>query len=221
MTQRHRDVQTHLDSSGFYFGTEWNDLDALNLAHALGRPTPDFGDPDPVRRVSPQEAAEARTNTLSARHGLGAFPFHTETAYWPNPARYLLLHCIHPGAGRRPTLVLDSSQWHLSRADSRRLSTEVFKTVGRKVFLSTLLDSRTPYPAWRFDPECMLPITRGAAQALRFATTLINDSSTLEVDWTPNSVLVIDNHRCLHARGVAQRIDKDRILARMLVAVNS
>ena len=211
------DVRVCLQTFGFYVGHRWGAADALALAHRLGRPQPDFGDRSPVRRISPREPGESRPATLSSLHGLGPFPLHTETAYWPRPARYVLLRCVHPGAGERPTVVVDTHGWELDEADRRAVTNEPFRVAGRRVFLASLAVSTDSGLAWRFDRECMVPLTRGAHRALRVAIALGDKSRHTDVDWTPGLLLVVDNCRCWHGRGVASSTDKDRVLERILI----
>jgi hypothetical protein len=39
--------------------------------------------------------------SLSSLYGYNEFPFHTDVAYWPAPAKYLAFYCINPGSGKR------------------------------------------------------------------------------------------------------------------------
>ena len=221
MTASHNEIKAQLQSVGFYQGTGWTDHDALNLANSLGNPIGDFGDPRLVRRISPQTKAAAKENTLSKKHGIGAFPFHTETAYWLIPARYLLLRCVHPGTGRRPTFIVDSCQWELSASNRRSLTSEVFKVAGRKFFLANLATPHGDRLAWRFDRDCMVPVTNGADQAFRTMTIFLDGSQKIKINWIRGMLLLIDNHRCLHARGTARSTDKNRVLERILIGGDS
>src|ERR1700733_14506048 len=74
----------------------------LELARSLGRP---MMSPTGqlIKEIKITSKLLARPGTLSAAHGRGAFPLHTDTAFWPIPARYLMLRI--QGDARRPTTV--------------------------------------------------------------------------------------------------------------------
>lgn len=210
-------IADHLRARGYFWERSWTYREVVRLASTLGRPFGDIGDPRLVRVLTPQPSHEVHANTLSRRHGLGPFPFHTETAYWSRPARYVVLYCVDPGAGERPTLLVDSRQWQLSTKDRRQFLNAAFRVMGRRTFLTSLAVHDGPDLWWRFDRACMSPATSDAGPAIEQISTLIGDSNSVEISWMPRDLLVFDNYRCIHARGAATRKDTDRILHRILV----
>ena len=109
--RRHTQIalKTALGRDGYWVTHDVNPDALLDLACQLGSPQPDPRDHLLVKDIHPQPKERANPNTLSSRYGLGAFPFHTEAAYLSAPPRFLLLYCVHPGDGARPTLLLDAS----------------------------------------------------------------------------------------------------------------
>lgn len=206
-----------ISTRGFFWDSHWAPPDVVRLAASLGRPSGDIGDPRLVRALAPQPSRDVHANTLSRRHGLGPFPFHTETAYWSRPARYVLLYCVNPGAGERPTLLVDSQGWRLSGEDRRHFLNAAFHVSGRRTFLASLAAYGGHGLHWRFDQACMSPATSDAVSAIRKISALIDDSTSIKISWVPGSLLVFDNYRCLHARGTAKTKDTDRVLHRILV----
>jgi hypothetical protein len=93
------EARRELDARAFlYFALgEATDNDLVEFAHTFGRIAVEVRDPRPVRAISPNSETDARQNTLSSRYGFRAFPFHTDTAYWREPAALVLLYCIDPG----------------------------------------------------------------------------------------------------------------------------
>src|SRR5258708_33000235 len=83
--------------------------------------------PEPVRDIRPQPVHSAKQNTLSSRYGTDAFPFHTDTAHWDQPARYLVLYCVNPGEGNRATLLQDSRVWQHDDAQKDRACRALWK----------------------------------------------------------------------------------------------
>jgi len=148
---------------------------------------------------------------------MGKFPFHTDTAYWPVPARYVLFHCLAPGAGDRPTLIIDPRDWHLTDMDRRALCNEVWRTTTSQSFLCTIATRRADGLCIRFDDACVTPMTREAFRVRDLVRALIRDSTIIPIQWRAGDLLVIDNLRLLHARGEARVADPDRVLARILV----
>jgi L-asparagine oxygenase len=211
-------VKQNLLRHGWHYQSDFDYSQCLSLATILGLPKGDRRDPRLIRLVSPQPAGAAAKNTLSSRYGMDAFPFHTDTAYWPTPARFLLFHCLNPGAGDRPTLLVDGWTWSLTHLHRRLLCNEVWRTDIRKPFLCTAALESEGRLAFRFDEACMTPITSGAHQVRELVRENIEHSDTLEVRWRTHDLLVLDNHRMLHARGKSSLPDTDRVLARILIA---
>src|SRR5579862_4244851 len=74
----------------------------LELAKTLGCPVPSPSG-DLVKEIRVTPVSKARHGTLSELYGVGAFPLHTDTAFWPVPARYVILRAS--GDPRRHTIV--------------------------------------------------------------------------------------------------------------------
>lgn len=217
--QRLAEVIRQLGTRGFYLGPDWSSPEALELATELGVPRGDLRDGRTVRTISPQDPSSATPNTLSSRYGFGAFPLHTETAYWRRPVRWLMLRCMNPGSGSRITTVVDFHQVFTSPDLRRQLCNEVWIVTARRPFLATLAREKGHELAFRLDRECMEPITRGAHQLSRFLDRVLPEVDSVEVRWRFNDLLVIDNYRCLHGRGESNIPDPDRQLERILVGV--
>jgi hypothetical protein len=210
-------VQNELAERGYYHGSRWDRGDLLAIAHELGAPRGDFRNPEIVRRISPKSSINSKANTLSSRYGLAEFPLHTETAYWTRPARYLVLRCVDPGQGRRPTTILDTKLLKLGPTERKLFVNEVWKVHSRRPFLCTLMEEINGHIAFRFDPECMLPITRGARRTLAIMTELLAQARVTEIQWSAGELLVLDNRRLLHGRGASTLLDEDRVLERVLI----
>lgn len=198
-------------------GHEVNERALLALARDLGEPRPDAQYRPVVRPLRPSEPRHARPNTLSSRHGLGAFPLHTEAAYWKTPPRYLILACVHPGAGARPTHLVDMRVVIGVRPalvdDLRRAR--------------WLVDARPPFfanaiagsgdGAFRFDAACMRPCDGYAETVAHELRETLDTLAPLAMNWRPGDVLAIDNWRFVHGRGTSRVRDPMRVLMRVLV----
>jgi alpha-ketoglutarate-dependent taurine dioxygenase len=71
--------------------------------------------------------------------------------------------------------------------------------------------------AIRYDMDCMRPMTREARELEALIGARINRSAQTQIDWQPESLLIIDNWRMVHARGKSNSADIRRVLKRMLI----
>lgn len=208
-------VSDPIAAHGYTVIEDFDQDQLLAVARLLGIPYGDSRNRTLVRDLHPRASEESPANTLSSRYGTGAFPLHTETAYWRTPARYVLLYCVSPGKGDRPTLLMDLTP-KIGPPESADLATELW-VVGRMrhPFLAPVLESAGS-PRLRFDPECMRP-SRHATKTPGILERLLAEDSVVSVEWRRKDLLVIDNYRMLHGRGIGHAPDPDRHLQRVLV----
>lgn len=201
---------------GWHVTSARSAAEVLRILLTIGEPTGDRRTPDLYRIISPRSRAAARPNTLSSRYGTGSFPYHTDAAYWREPARFLALHCVDPGPGERQTLLIDSAQWTLSDSERRHFTNAVWRSDDYRPFLCTIARERD-YLAYRWDQDCMMAASLDTANAGAMLRTRLARTSPVAVDWSKDLLLVLDNHRCFHARGEARGPDGSRRLGRVLV----
>lgn len=157
-------------------------------------------------------------NTLTTRYGFGNFPFHTDTAYWHVPAKYLVLYCKNPGSGDRKTNFIDVNI--LVKNDKILcLSKNAVFLVKRnfKSFYSGALFKINNELCFRYDIDCMKPQNDQATKLTEIISNFNNSEITHEHKWSTGDLLVINNYTNLHSRGMANKIDNDRILTRALI----
>ena len=172
-----------------------------------------------VKTLRVIESSEAPKGTFSETYGKGSFPYHTDTAFLDVPVRFVALRTIS-GDFRRPTHLLafsdffktalgkscagiEDSTWILSTGSSTRYCRMGFRKSGRLGF--------------RYDPNCMKAV---GTFALRVDTPLRAAAHSLQaqrIDWSPGKVVVIDNWKCLHARGVPPEDETGRVLERIYI----
>lgn len=206
-----------LDRDGFCLAQGVQETDLLGVVEPLGRIRFDPRSPEPVRTIQPQQAGAAKTNTLSSRYGTGGFPFHTDTAHWKRPARYLLLYCVAPGEGMRPTRLQDSRAWQLTEEETDLACFLLWAFGHRHVRLGHLAVRSADRLAVRYDMDCMRPMTAEAGELKAILQHRIETTAETRIDWATGTLLAIDNHRIVHARGEAQRPDANRVLKRVLI----
>lgn len=191
--------------------------EVLDLARSLGTITFDTRHPELYRRIHPQQIETATPNTLSSRYGLGSFPFHTDGAHWRYPPQYLFLYCENPGPGDRPTVLIDTQTWKIDSEFRRSLISDVWKTGHHRPQLCTVGDEFEDALSIRYDSACMEPLGERARELHEKIEQTIVDSASSSVNWSPGKLLIINNHRMLHARGAARECDVTRVLVRILV----
>ena len=92
---------------------------------------------------------------------------------------------------------------------------------GGTPFLTSILNDNLVHgkAIARFDRFCMEPISRKAMQAAVILNLAIEGVTSTSIQWFEDKVLILDNWRVLHARGIAPRVeDEERILERTYVA---
>ncbi|MHC2256472.1 L-asparagine oxygenase [Bradyrhizobium embrapense] len=208
---------SQLESNGFVFARGVRESDLLDIVRPLGNIRMDPRSPMPVRDIRPQRPNSAKANTLSSRYGTDAFPFHTDTAHWDQPARYLVLFCVHPGNGQRETLLQDSRVWKLEEDETELACRALWKTGHVRPRLCMLAQRSADGIAVRYDKDCMRPMTREARELEALVEQRINCSEKTHVSWEPKCLLIIDNQRMVHARGSSARPDANRVLKRILI----
>ncbi|WP_441256111.1 TauD/TfdA family dioxygenase [Tardiphaga sp. 285_C5_N1_2] len=63
-------------------------------------------------------------------------------------------------------------------------------------------------------------MTNEARELDRLIEQKLSHSESVQIQWEKNCLLVIDNHRMVHARGLAKRPDANRTLKRILIGGN-
>lgn len=188
----------------------------LSLAVGLGTPTATRTGGCLCDTLLPTAGDAAKSRSLSKTHALGEFPLHIDTAHWLTPCRYVILACVSPGGGSRPTLLLDARRLPLNESQISLLhSTPLRVTNGRNSFFSTILSKTRPFV--RFDPGCMTATTPDGGKALAVLERQNWPDYIETVQWKTGTVLVIDNWRMLHGRGHADCPDSDRKLLRISI----
>lgn len=146
--------------------------------------------------------------SLSASHGKGEQPLHTDGASQLKPSRWLLLASSEMSSV--PTLFWPYRAAEVNAEVRDALNEGLFTAVsGRRSFL-TPAHSRGML---RFDRGCMSPSDGRALVADEFLSS--RRSGANEHAWdAPDKFLVLDNHRVLHGRADATG-EPDRLLRRI------
>lgn len=219
------DVQLELTDKGWVLlkcKKNWGQEELLNLARHIGSPVSSRLNGNIIDELRPTNKEQANPKSLSAIHGTGSFPLHTDTAHWRIPARYVILHAKEITLDDHSTSILDLNRIKFDEKENELLSRGMFKIVnGRNSFLSTIRGNvdQTRSLRYRFDRGCMEPSNKSGIEAYNLFCEKLDSVPTEVIRWERGNVLIIHNWRCLHGRN---NIDKanyqnGRTLERLLV----
>ena len=175
----------------------------LEILAPLGRILPSRATGAQHHDLAPYEKNIAPPYSMSATTGTAPQPMHTDGAYYHLPPHYIALQCVEIGEAYCPT--------HLWVLDLARVLKEgpsiltrpdwVSRGGGRGPFYCSVLERQTGTVRIRFDPLCMRP-GHAATDALDDVVKAVQSfSQQIEIEWENGLLLIIDNWRCLHARG--------------------
>lgn len=194
----------------------------IAIAHRLGKAVRMRGMENYVAELVVTRKEDAHPASLSRQHGLGAFPFHTDTAHWQMPCRYVILACESPGIPSRPTELLPISSDFFDDDHRRLLSVAPFRIKnGRQSFFGHIISDGQSF--LRFDEGCMIPANQLASEALATIQGRIKqkEAETISIQWNANLILIFDNWRVLHGRSNSTQFERmPRKLLRVLVNDN-
>ena len=163
--------------------------------------------------LKPLNKLEARKSSMSEKHGLGAFPLHTDCAYYEIPPRYILFQAINPDITCATTLLkiqFDS----LSKRDLNLLKNSICFVQGTiKSFLTPYLKNNI----FRWDINCIIPQDRSAKKAFEVISEYISASNPIKHYWkNTDEILIVDNWQVVHGRESCNE-HRNRQLERILV----
>jgi hypothetical protein len=185
----------------------------INLASQLGEICPGRGG-RAIEMLKPINAGTANVNSLSAKHGFGSFPLHTDGAHLSRPPHFIILACRSPGTSPIPTILVRCRDMQLSLPTVRIIESAVFLIRnGRRSFYSSIRNPANDIV--RFDEGCMSPIDQAAERARNTFVESLGRTEQIIIDWCIGDVVIIDNWQILHGRGVnPMQASSDRTIIR-------
>jgi hypothetical protein len=192
--------------------------DLLGLATSLGKPVENARHAL-ISELRVAAGAEARPMTLSATFGTGAFPLHTDTAFWPTPAKFLVM--LAEGDLRRTTTVcslrsvLDSGGITLMNLIEK--SIWIVRGKSGNHYGQMTLSTKGFRSGVRFDRQCMKPANASAREVAAYFDTHDCATTVEHLEWRPQTAVVISNWHALHGRGSRPANEQQRILQRIYV----
>jgi len=189
----------------------------VDLGRTIGCPVPSPNGElvKEIRRVPVEKAAPGSQSSI---YGTGPFPLHTDTFFWPVPARYVLLRCY--GDTRRPTTVMGITDL-LSACDEHfaSLAEKSVWIVGTtsKRFYCSLKFRHQDSVGWRYDADFMSPANDAAIRVQKILRPLVTSANVVSIDWTGNKAAILSNWMALHGRGPEPPNEGIRVIERLYV----
>ena len=210
--------QESLDQRGWHLLSVDGLVDLHDIAAALGplRLTTPAREVVTTLRVTGQ--ADSHTNSLSSRHGTGAFPYHTDGAFLRTPPRYGIMRLAPGSTSSRATHLLDFERIRLPAPLKEMCARSVWRVHGRSGwFIAGIIeDFRATRRLVRVDFDCMEPADKSFATLPGQLREAFDEAEPFSVDWDSSYICVFDNWRMLHARAAGPP-DPARRLERILV----
>lgn len=200
------DILSALSTRGYAELAEVEDAEhALRATDMLGRVIPLNG--QAIQVLVPKDKDATISNSFSKRHGRSFFPLHTDTAFWAEPARFVVLFARTKS--QTATRILTLQQTRELMAVARR-NNPIFlrQTINGPIYSHPWIDDRGCCTL--YDPCYMSPANRAAEEFE--AAALESATHATRFTWTGTRALVIDNWRVLHGRDDCS--DNDRALYR-------
>jgi alpha-ketoglutarate-dependent taurine dioxygenase len=192
-------------------------LELLRLAQSIGQPLLNPAG-KLVKELIPSPDVDARRGTLSETYGNGVFPLHTDTAFWPVPARYVLLRA-HGDIRRRTTILRFAKLFRNASGKVRTLAHHSIwlAQTAATAFYCSMKFSHSASTGWRYDSQCMSPANKAAVEIRQILGPLLACDRMECIDWNEGMVVVLSNWEVLHGRGPSPLSEGKRILERIYV----
>lgn len=190
-----------LKTNGFAIIEEIHSQDDLiSLAKSIGKIVPHPNGKN-VAVLTSSNGENSLKGTFSHTYGLAAFPFHTDTAFWTLPARYVVMGMF--AASRCTTNYVSMNEI------AKWISGDLFSKAQQSLYLLKTIEGAKYTSAafkkngmWgiRFDPNIMTPMNEQAKKFHHELMIAIENAGCKKINWTGNKAVVFDNWNYLHAR---------------------
>lgn len=172
-----------------------------------------------IQRLLPKLKSEGIKGSFSYNFGHSPFPYHTDTAFWPLPTRYVLMTSENESICH--TYLFDMNQIfnNLSNQDLLILKKSVFiLNINSIQKFSNLIIQENGFTGIRFDPNIMFPFNSYAKKSVEIIERSLKNYKSIEIKWNGKNILILDNWRLLHSRGNSSK-DRERILKRIYINI--
>lgn len=192
------------------------DSELLFLSNSLGTVT-SHPNGCKVFTLKPKSGLSATKGTFSNKYGFDKFPLHTDTVFFAQPIRYMILSSNKPSDTTTTILSIKSLFENLNEDEKRLASNAIFKVKTNETsFYTRLLFKENGAKAIKYDPTCMFPANNSAKQIQTKFTELFKRIEVIHISWNEPKTVIIDNWKTLHGRSEVKP-DENRELKRIYI----
>lgn len=172
-----------------------------------------------IHMLAVKDEFDARSRSLSAVYGRGAFPYHTDTASWVHPVRLMMLR-LASGDVRRSTRIVKSQDLLEGISESALRGACWLVKNGSHSFYTTIpwFGRNADEMRYRLDLACMRPINPSARSLEPELKRRCSSEVGFPIAWQHGRVLVLDNWLMMHARSGAVLEEGERFLERIYLS---
>lgn len=172
----------------------------IRLAKSIGRIKAHPNGED-ISILRSSNGKNAKTGTFSNIYGLSAFPFHTDTAFWQIPARYIVMGMLKTSPTTTNFISISEIDKFIPDQLLRRARKSIYliKTFESCKYTSPVFSSNG-IQGFRFDPNIMAPVNN---HAKIFHTDFIMALKKVrpdKIEWSGEKAVIFDNWKYLHSR---------------------
>jgi hypothetical protein len=171
-----------------------------------------------VKKIIRKTKDQSLLGTQSSIYGRGSFPLHTDTVFWPKPAKYAIFYAY--GDVRRSTTYLRLSDLINSNYDSFvKLANKSVWYVGppKKRFYCSMTFVEHDEVNWRYDSDLMKPANQAAIEVNDYLRPLVFSKNVKHIKWTGHNAFIFSNWNVLHGRADEPENENDRTILRLYV----
>lgn len=196
-------MRRELNLKGWYFVPSSQPGDLGEILASLGSVVSRERDGKAYRDLFVYSREEAPLHSMSSIAGKGLQPRHTDAAFCPQPPRYIALQCLEPGEAPCPTHVwpLNVEVLMCDQPDILTGSYWVARGGSNSPFYCSVMEIQHGQVRIRFEPFCMRPRSGVLCAIAEAEQALQRFTDQIDFFWELGDLLIIDNWRCLHARG--------------------
>lgn len=189
----------------------------LSLAEENGIITP-HPNGEKYNVIKPSDGVASIKGTFSSTYGFEEFPLHTDTAFWPKPARYIVMAIFRED--KNATFIINTERIvsGLSRRAKSAAKTAIYKVkIPSGVHFTSFILKESGTRGYRFDPCCMSPANESAKLFHAEFKEALGEVEPFKVSWSGNNALVVDNWKTMHGRSAIMCASGSRELLRIYV----
>lgn len=194
----------------------YNDNELISFAKKMGIIVPDDNGLD-IQILTPKKQGEGIRDSFGYNYGLKDYPYHIDTAFWPIPARYLILKSEYKSDCNTYYLRFEDIFSYFTKEEIKQINHAscLIKTFNVRRFTS-LKFKVNHIVGFRYDPNTISGYNNEAKICLTRIEEIIKLISPQKIEWTGKNFIILDNWKGVHARSSV--LDhENRILKRIYV----